>query len=184
MKKVVKPYIKTARDNEEYIILGSKINICFLQDKECLEYQKEMDILWNKINEYERKEKVKALDIVVKKDSIIGKHLLSSSKVENLDNYIYCEDALEALTIATLENNPIFQQIIPIVKKQVSGTKENLSSIYGNEVIEYISKHHEFDIYLKQINDQYKPKQYLVYDNYQLIKKEIIDNSKTRIIVK
>lgn len=181
MMKVIKPYIKTARDNEEYLLLGSKSNVYFLTDTECGEIQKEMDNLWRAVIDYESKSKDMILDIVVRKDSLLGKYLLSSSKVENLDDVFYYEDVIDALNIAIFENNPIFKQIIPLFQNQIEGCKDKLSRIYGSEVIEYISKNNDFDVYLKQVNNKYKPNQYLVYENGVLNKKEIIDNSKIKI---
>jgi len=183
---MLKPGIRTSIDNEEYIELGNRIDIYNIPyDGAPLKVKVEIQCLLDLVKDYEIKNVRAARNLVIRKDSLLGAYILNlpSEKMANFDNEVTFDDVINALNIAIFENDSIAKDIVVLFQKQVSGSKMDLVSEYGLEVIEYILKNNNFGIYLEKLNGEYLPEEYLVYEYGRLIKRTILKPQNQKIKV-
>ena len=177
---------RTNIDNNEYINIDSFDLIQIIISKEIpnniREYANDIDV---GLLHFERANKLEYVsEIVLKKDSLLGKYLLDNQNVDyirNDDLYIYSEDIINSVSIALFEENEMFDALNKVFRKMKEGTTLDLSKKYGSEVINYISNNKDIKVYIEKLKGTYKPKEYIVYEDGEFSKKILLSKEKQKI---
>lgn len=181
MMKRIYPVVETTKENEDYMLIGTKHMLYFYtMENASKEVLDEWDKLMKIASEYDKQNVGFADDIVIRKDSLIGNYIISliGSEVDNDDDIVYFNKVVNALNIAIFDKNPIAKDLVIPFQNQIHGLRENLIDEYSFEVIDYILKNNDFDFYLRVLNGEYEPKKYLVYENGCLTKRTITEPQK------
>lgn len=183
---------KSNKDNDEYIMIDVLTGIGVLlanRDKYLVSddvFNEISDIYFTAFDREVRKE-LKWNDIgtiALRKDSLLGQYLINNAddvKIQNMDLYISYEKVVNALNIAMFENDcKISNKILPLFKEQISGIKDELETYCSRNVIEYILKNNDFKTYIEKYNGEYKPDEYIVYEEGEIFRKDLV-NSKNKL---
>lgn len=164
---------KTNKDNDNYIVITrfELILMTGIQDIP-LEIRNEALDVFSKMIKIEHSIGT-IKEIALSKEERLTNFLLSTNleSIRNEDNIVTYNKVINAFNIATFEKNPISDAILFLFRGQVKGKKEELTKLYGKEVIEYILENDDFEKYLKKVNGEYTPNEYLVYENQKFVKK-------------
>lgn len=187
MSELIGVYIETPKDNTDYILLGGRPELLKIPMEEApTEVINEWENLLEQTKNYESENIGTGLanNIVVRKDSSIGKYIISliGKKIENLADKISHYEVMCAMNVAIFESNPISEKLIVLFKNQVSGDPKDLEQKYGAEVVEYIKENNDFNFYYRKITGKYYPRDYFVYENGQLSRKKIAEVQKQKVI--
>lgn len=177
---------RTNVDNDEYITINkSDLMLIVVMDENPQEIKDIANDIFCETLIFQKNNRVPYItEIELRKDSLIGNFLLEngmSKKIRNDDLYIYYKDVINAFNIASFEDNKIMHLLLGMLRKRVEGSNLELSNIYGNEVINYISNNKDFNIYLNKIDGKYGIKEYIVYEDGEFSKKALLSNQKQKI---
>lgn len=119
----------------------------------------------------------------IRKDSTIGQYLINNfdqDYIINEDEYIYYVQIIEALKISIFENNEIFNQIIPMFRAQVQGSKEELRKNYDESVLDYILENDNFEEFLTKQDENYEESnsEFIIYENGEFSSKILTNHDK------
>lgn len=162
--------IRTNSDNSEYLVISRcGVGTLFIEDKVPQEIKKIAKKAYYGIIKFEKEKYIS--EVSIKKDSELGNYLLHTEdiKVYNDDIYVTYEKVVNSFNIAIFESNPISEKILPLFKKQISGTRNKLLENYDVETIDYILSNPNFCTYLDKINGEYEAdseqNECVVYEN-------------------
>jgi len=176
--------IKTNKDNKEYLTIN-KCNLLVEIGKEHWPYKirKEINQIISLLYNAERK--IGYIDqFEIRKDSEIGEFLLfciENGEIQNEDLNIDFEKITNAFNIAVFENNPIAKEILPLFQGREIGKKEELMQRYSEEAINFILENDDFETYLQKIDGKYKIKKYVVYEDGEFCKKDLMNKEQQKV---
>ncbi|MDO5003674.1 MAG: hypothetical protein Q4E39_05575 [bacterium] len=164
---------KSIKTNDEYITIPVKINglSLFLVDDERVssDVYKELQSVYFGILNFEKEQCIYVRDdIALRKDSILGRFILSHPEnFINDDTDVTYKKVVDAYSVATFEDNTkMANKILPLFKGRVSGRKEELADICDLKVLDFILNNGDFDEYLNNLDGKEKtPRRYIVYED-------------------
>ena len=177
---------RTNVDNDEYITINkSDLMLIVVMDENPQEIKDIANDIFCETLIFQKNNRVPYIsEIEIKKDSLLGRYLLENSmtkKIRNEDLYIYYSDVVNAFNIASFENNKIMHILLGMFRRRIEGSTLDLSDIYGAELIEYISNHKDFNMYLEKLDGTYKTKEYIVYEDGEFSKKTLLSKEKQKV---
>lgn len=122
---------KINRDNNDYIMINSKINLGLLivDNKIPEDIKKEAGFIYSSILKYEHETKSDYIsDIAISKNTNLVEFLIEKASVYDFNNedlMVDYDKVVNAFNVAIYEDNPIAKEILPLFKNQVSGKKMN-----------------------------------------------------------
>lgn len=123
--------------------------------------------------------------LAVRKDSIIGKYLLScqdEKRVLNASKYIDYDKIVNAFNISIFSSNlEMSKSIYPLFMNKVEGTYQNLSNKYDFNTIDYIIANPSFKDYLDGDKSLEGATYHVVYEDEKCLLKEFKVKNKTLV---
>ena len=136
--------------------------------------------------DYNRNKNKTTSRLAIKKESLVGKYLLScqdESRVLNTSRYIDYDKIVNAFNISIFSNNLEMSKLIyPLFVNRVEGTSTDFSDSYNSETINYILANTSFKEYLKEIDEIKKESTYhVVYEDGKFFLKEFEHKNKSLV---
>lgn len=172
--------IRSVPENVDYLLVDVKVGITSITmyDLE-VEAYKEMQMMYFKLCEYEENSHSHSSDdIALKKDSIVGRFLLSHPELcINQDEVVTYKKVVDAYNVAVFEDNKIMEKkILPYFKNKICGDRWSLQTKENGDVLDYILKNGNFEKYLDALDDKIQNKEYLVYEDGEYTRKTLGPN--------
>ena len=183
-----KIHYKSVPENRDYLLVDVKCDIARLTMREDIEQDvySELQSIYFKLFTYEHDSVGYIKEpIAIKKDSIVGKYILSHPEVCLDDDLeVTYDKVVNSYLVATFSNDfKKANKIEPLFIKKVSGTKDELVDKYDSKILDYILEHDNFYEYLDRLDekDNNKGREYIVYENGQYSKKTLFIDSKDKL---
>jgi|GEM_PF-6399969 len=124
--------------------------------------------------------------LTIRKDSIIGKHLLSckdEDRVLNSSKYVDYDKVVNAFNVSIFSSNlEMSKSIYPLFINKVEGTYQSLSNNYDLNTIDYILANPSFKTYLEGDKTSLEEVTYrVVYEDEKCFLKEFKAKNKTLV---
>lgn len=186
-------YFESNIDNDEYIMINIHELLPLAEMiqqnyNDSIEISKEVYNIFNQLHKEVLVNNFGHIShIAIRKDSLLGQFLIKNTdfnKIYNKDLIVSYEKVCNAYLVATYENNcKMANKISIFLKGQIEGTKQELinkENQNSEEVVNYILKNDNFKLYIEKMNGEYKPKEYIVYEN-EIFSKKILSKEKQKI---
>lgn len=135
--------------------------------------------------DYSKKVGKNITKLAVRKDSIVGKYLLScqdENRVLNSSKYIDYDKVVNAFNISIFSNNlKMSKSIYPLFINKVEGNYQVLGNNYDFNTIDYILANPSFKTYLEGKRDSLDEVYHVVYEEDKCFLKEFKAKSKTLV---
>lgn len=173
---------KSNKDNNEYLMIDARYSMLTLGQSQKLtgEVLDEANKIFSKLYKFEKENNhIIISEVAIRKDSAIGQYLLKHSNQDDIINedlFIYYENIVNALNIAIYESCAIAERIIPLFRRKVHGSKEELLKEYDEVVLDYILTHDDFHEWIEP--QEKDPTEYIVFEDGEYSKKTLLTNNK------
>lgn len=174
-----KIHYRSVPDNEDYLLVNVKFDLARATMKEDIEADvyRELQSIYFQLFSYEHENNIGCIkeDIALRKDSIVGKYMLSHPELFlNEDEEVSYDKIVGAYNVAIFDNNmKMANKILPLFQSRVSGSKDELSDGCNPNVLDYILANGDFKDHLRKIDGEYKYREYYVYENGKYEKKSL-----------